>query len=56
MATTLHDTQNTPREFRAVVCVERRRSTPPADLALPISVFPMPEPETEDVPYISGKF
>jgi hypothetical protein len=56
MATTLRDTRNTPREFHAVVCIERRRSTPSADLALPISVFSVPEPETEDVLYISGKF
>jgi hypothetical protein len=52
--TTLRDSQNTPTEFRAVVCLERKTSTPPADLALPMSVFPMPEPEI-DVQYISGK-
>jgi len=56
MANTLRDTQNTSREFRAVVCIERRYNTPPADLALPSSVFPMPEPEIEDILYISGKF
>ena len=55
MAETLRDTQNTPREFRATLCIERRSSTPPADFALPILFFRKPETDSR-FPYISGKF